>query len=74
MTNYICEECGKLVGRTPTCPSCKASGRKVAWAHEFTTPGSKSTLGLQAMQAFIKRGGEVLYVNLEQSLNHELTP
>ena len=74
MKNYICEECERLVGRTPTCPTCKASGRKVAWAHEFTTPGSKSTLGLQAMQAFIDGGGEILYTTLERSPNYELTP
>jgi len=61
----ICDDCGKLVGRNPDCTTCVASERRVALADEFVTPGSKTTLGMQAMQAWQDAGGEVVFVSLE---------
>ena len=60
-----CDTCAGLVGRNPECDTCRSSERKVAFAEEFMSPGSKTTLGLTLMQAWQNSGGEVVFTTLE---------
>lgn len=71
MYKIICSDCKGLIGRNRECTACVESGRKVAWASEFTSGTGKSMLGFKMMQAWKKSGGEVVFISLEATPNYE---
>ena len=63
----FCDSCEGLIGRNPDCEACVSSGRRVALAGEFITPGSKTMFAARVMQAWRDQGGEVVFIDLEAS-------